>query len=101
MGKQSDTAPRQCVLSHLPHSAAVFGEKSNSCNPNHHILQISLCAMSGPSKGSGLGIHRKNYTVQDSKSHSQQYLKRTSEVLPAMAGPLNKIRMCRRAELSR
>jgi hypothetical protein len=68
--------------------------------PNHHILEISLCATSGSSRGSGLGIYRKHSTDQDSRSHSKQYQKRTSEGLPAMARPLDQICIHSMAELS-
>jgi hypothetical protein len=98
MRKQSDTAPLQCTLSHLPQSAAVFGEEPNSHNPtppyspNLTLFNIWFFL--------SLRIGHPNSTDQDSKSHNKKHQKRTSEVLPAMPQRLDQICMCRRAELS-
>jgi len=46
---------------HTSHTVQQFLVKNQiPTTPNHHILQISLCAKSGSSRGSGVGTHKKN-----------------------------------------
>jgi len=87
-------------LSHLPHSAIVFGEETNSSNPKPPYSPDLTIYKAWFFQGFRTGHPQKKLNRQDSKSHSQQYQKRAADMLPAMARPLNQICMCRRAELS-
>jgi len=59
MGKQLDIAPWKCSLAHLLTVQQFLVKNHIPATPNYHILQISLCAKSRSSRGSGLGIHKK------------------------------------------